>query len=216
MKADETIRVAIVEDEETVCHSLGLLIDGTPGYTCVGMFPSMEDALERLRDDVPHVLLLDIHLPGMSGTEGVKVLQDQYPEVRVLILSVYDDEEKVFESICNGATGYLLKKTTPARLLEAIQQAHEGGSPMTPEIARKVVDLFQKTGPPEKLDTDLTPQEVRLLRMLADGYSYKAAADRLKISINTIRVYIRSTYEKLHVHSKSEAVSKAIRAHIID
>ena len=216
MKADETIRVAIVEDEETVCHSLGLLIDGTPGYTCVGMFPSMEDALERMGARVLHVLLLDLHLPGMSGTEGVKVLQNQYPEVRVLILTVYDDEEKVFESICNGATGYLLKKTPPARLLEAIQQAHEGGSPMTPEIARKVVDLFRKTGPPEKLDTDLTPQEVRLLKMLADGYSYKAAANRLKISINTIRVYIRSTYEKLHVHSKSEAVSKAIRAHIID
>ncbi len=216
MPADESIRVAIVEDEETVCHSLGVLIDGTPGYTCVGMFPSMEDALERIGARVPHVLLLDIHLPGMSGTEGVKVLRDHYPEIRVLILSVYDDEEKVFESICNGATGYLLKKTTPARLLEAIQHAHEGGSPITPEIARKVVDLFQKTGPPEKLESDLTPQEIRLLKMLADGYSYKAAADRLNISINTIRVYIRSTYEKLHVHSKSEAVSKAIRAHIID
>ncbi len=216
MSADENIRVAIVEDEQTVRDSLGLLIDGIPGYSCVGTFPSMEDALERIGDAVPHVLLLDIHLPGMSGTEGVKVIQEQYPAVRVLILSVYDDEEKVFESICNGASGYLLKKTPPARLLEAIQQAHEGGSPMTPEIARKVVDLFQKTGPPEKLDTDLTPQEVRLLRMLADGYSYKAAADRLKISINTIRVYIRSIYEKLHVHSKSEAVSKAIRTHIID
>lgn len=131
------------------------------------------------------------------------------------MLTIYDEDEKIFESIGNGACGYLLKRTPPAKLLEAIREAYEGGAPMSPEIARKVVTLFQKTGPPKILDQDLTPQEVRLLKMLAEGYSYKAAADRLNISINTIRVYIRRIYEKLHVHSKSEAVSKALRSRII-
>jgi DNA-binding NarL/FixJ family response regulator len=131
------------------------------------------------------------------------------------MLTVYEDEDKVFESICNGACGYLLKKTPPVRLLEAIEQAHHGGSPMSPEIARKVIMLFQQTGPPEKLDQPLAPQEVRLLKLLADGYGYKAAAERMNISVNTVRQYIRSIYDKLHVHSKNEAVSKALRNRII-
>ena len=121
----------------------------------------------------------------------------------------------MFESICNGACGYLLKKTPPAKLLEAIREAYDGGAPMSPEIARKVVSLFQKTGPLPKVNEQLTPQEVRLLKFLAEGYSYQAAADQLHISLNTVRNYIRSIYEKLHVHSKSEAVSKALRSRLI-
>lgn len=215
MQPTEQIRVAIVEDDRSTREGLGILICGTPGYRCVGTFRSVEEALRLIGLDLPNVLLLDIHLPGVPGSEGVRMLKERYPSMQILMLTIYDEEEKVFESICNGACGYLLKKTPPARLLEAIQQAHHGGSPMTPEIARKVVTLFQKTGPPEILEHDLTPQEIRLLRFLAEGYSYQAIANNLHISINTVRDYIRSIYEKLHVHSKSQAVSKALRSRII-
>ena len=215
MSANEGIRVAIIEDDRSTREGLSLLIDGTPGYHCVGKFNSVEEALRLAAIEVPQVLLLDIHLPGMLGSEGVKRLLVKYPSVKILMLTVYAEQEKVFESICNGACGYLLKKTPPAKLLEAINEAHEGGAPMSPEIARKVVALFQKTGPPEKLDHHLTPQEVKLLGLLAQGYSYQASANRLNISVNTVRNYIRSIYEKLHVHSRSEAVSKALRSRLI-
>lgn len=215
MPADQPIRVAVVEDQRLMREGLRLLIDGSPGYRCVGAFGSVEEALRMIDREVPEVMLLDIELPGMSGSEGVRLLKEKYPGIQILMLTIYDEDDRVFESICNGACGYLLKKTPPARLLEAIREAHEGGSPMTPEIARKVVTLFQKIGPPEKLDQQLTPQEVRLLKLLAQGHSYQAIADQLHVSINTIREYIRRVYDKLHVHSKSEAVSKALRSRII-
>lgn len=215
MPTDEPIRVAVVEDQQPMREGLRLLIDGTPGYRCVGAFGSMEEALRVMDREVPDVMLLDIGLPGMSGSEGVRLLKEKYPSIQILMLTIYDEDDRVFESVCNGACGYLLKKTPPARLLEAIREAHEGGSPMTPEIARKVVTLFQKIGPPEKLDQQLAPQEVRLLKLLAQGHSYQAIADQLHVSINTIREYIRRVYDKLHVHSKSEAVSKALRSRMI-
>src|SRR5437773_470599 len=145
-----------------------------PGYQCAAAFRSVEDVLrDRLSADV---LLLDIHLPGMSGTQGVRTLRERNPGLQVLMLTVYADEDKIFESICNGACGYLLKKTPPVRLLDAIREAHEGGAPMSPEIARKVINLFQQSGPPEKLDEPLTPQETRLLKLLSEGYSYQNSA----------------------------------------
>jgi DNA-binding NarL/FixJ family response regulator len=211
----EDIRVAIVEDDRATRDGLGLIIDGTPGYACVGTFRSVEEGLPRLVTAKADVLLLDIHLPGMLGSEGVRVFRQKYPALQVLMLTIYAEQDKVFESICNGACGYLLKKTPPARLLEAIREAHEGGAPMSPQIARQVVTLFQQTGPPEKLDQHLTPQEVALLRLLAEGYSYQSAGAKLNISVNTVRNYIRSIYDKLHVHSKSEAVSKALRHRLI-
>jgi DNA-binding NarL/FixJ family response regulator len=209
------IRVVIVEDDRATREGLRMLIDGTPGYHCTGTFRSVEEALRVAAQEAPDVLLLDIHLPGMLGSDGVRVLKQRWPEVEILMLTIYAEQDLVFESICNGAGGYLLKKTPPARLLEAISEAFHGGSPMSPEIARKVVTLFQKTGPPEKLDEELTPQEVRLLKLLSQGYSYRGAADRLHISVNTVRDHIRSIYDKLHVHSKSEAVSKALRSRLI-
>jgi len=212
---NDTIRVAIVEDDRSTRQALALLINGTPGYACEKTFWSVEEALQLLGGQGPDVLLLDIHLPGMPGSDGVKVFHQRYPSTQVLMLTVYDEQDKVFESICNGACGYLLKKTPPVKLLEAIREAHEGGAPMSPEIARKVVALFQKTGPPARIDQELTPQEVRLLGLLADGYSYQSSARKLNISVNTVRNYIRSIYDKLHVHSKSEAVSKALRSRII-
>lgn len=211
----EPIRVLIVEDDRATREGLALLIDGTPGYRCAAKFRSVEETLISQPRDTPDVLLLDIHLPGMLGSDGIGALKEKYASVQVLMLTINADEDKVFESICKGACGYLLKNTPPARLLEAIRETHNGGAPMSPEIARKVVTLFQKTGPPEKIDERLTPQEMRLLRLLVEGQTYQGAADTLRISVHTARNYIRSIYDKLHVHSKSEAVCKALRSRII-
>ena len=212
---DHPIRVAIVEDDRPTREGLGILVGGTPGHSCVGTFGSVEEALRSIAGARPDVLLLDIDLPGMPGSEGVVFFKQTCPALEILMLTVHAEQEKVFESICNGACGYLLKETPPAKLLEAIDEAHHGGAPMSPEIARKVVTLFQKTGPPEKLDQQLTPQETRLLKLFAEGYKYRGAAERLNISVNTVRDHIRSIYDKLHVHSKSEAVSKALRNRFI-
>lgn len=216
MKAeDETIKVLIVEDDRTVRDGLSMIINATTGYLCIGTFCSVEKALTLSDKILPDVMLLDINLPGMSGTEGVKLFRQKYPQLQVLMLTVYAEQDKIFESICNGACGYLLKKTPPAKLLEAIREAHDGGSPMSPEVARKVVTLFQQFRAPEKLDQSLTPKETALLKLLAEGYSYQGSALHLNISIHTVRNYIRSIYDKLHVHSKSEAVSKALRHRLI-
>ena len=211
----EAIRVAIIEDDRIMREGLGMLIGGTPGYRCIGTYRSIENALAADLQIRPDVVLLDIDLPGISGSDGVHVLKQKFPAVQVVMLTVYADQDRVFQSICNGACGYLLKETPPAKLLESISEAHQGGAPMSPEIARKVVSVFQKTGPPAKADTPLTAKEVRLLQLLAEGFGYEGAAQNMNISVNTVRNYIRSIYEKLHVHSKSEAVSKAFRNRII-
>jgi DNA-binding NarL/FixJ family response regulator len=154
-------------------------------------------------------------MPGISGSEGVRLILDEHPRVEVIMLTVYAEEEKVFESICNGASGYLLKKSRPARLLDGIRDAHAGGSPMSPEVARKVVTLFRTIAPPRRDDRELTPQDRRLLGLLAEGHSYESAGERMGISVNTVRNHVRGIYDKLHVHSKSEAVSKALRQGLI-
>jgi len=213
-QSSEPIRVAIVEDDRATREGLAALINGTPGYACIGAFRSVEEALRGLKETAD-VMLLDIQLPGMSGADGVKLFHEKFPSLEIVMLTVLAEQEKIFASICNGACGYLLKETPPAKLLEAIGEAHAGGAPMSPEIARQVVTLFQKTGPPETFDDQLTPQELRLLGLLAQGYSYQGASGQLNISVNTVRDYIRSIYDKLHVHSKSEAVSKALRNRLI-
>src|SRR5262245_18204053 len=192
-----------------------MLIDGTPTYCCAGAFGSVEEALDAMGRRPPDIVLLDVNLPGIAGPDGVRLIRERAPALQVLMLTVFSEQDTVFASICNGACGYLLKKTPPARLLEAIREAHDDGAPMSTEIARKVVSLFQKTGPPAKVDAHLMPQELRLLRLLADGHSYQVAADHMRISIDTVRNYIRSIYSKLHVHSRSEAVTKALRARLI-
>ena len=209
------IRVAIVEDDRELREGLAFLVDTTPGFRCRASFGSVEDALAGLRGQAADVMLLDVHLPGLPGTEGVRRFRERWPSMQVLMLSVYAEEEKVFESICNGACGYLLKTTPPAKVVEALRDVHAGGSPMSPEIARKVVTLFQRTRPPELSAGRLTAQELRLLKLLAKGASYQSAAGRLDVSVNTVRNYIRSIYDKLHVHSKSAAVGKAIRSGLI-
>jgi DNA-binding NarL/FixJ family response regulator len=208
------LRVAVVEDDRSTREGLRLLIDGTPGFRCVATFHTAEDALRAplTADRQADVALVDVHLPGMSGTDAVPELRARWPDTLILMLTVFAEDETVFASLCRGASGYLLKKTPPARLLDAIREAAEGGAPMSPEVARKVIRMFRDWQPREPLDTDLTPTERRLLQLLAEGDTYRAAGNTLHISVNTVRSHIRTIYEKLHVHSKSAAVSKALKA----
>lgn len=211
----KAIRVAIVEDDKPTREGLAALIDGVPEFECIWQCSSVEDALDLLANQ-PDVLLLDINLPGMPGSEGVRLFRERCPEMQVVMLTVFDDADRVFESICNGACGYLLKKTAPGALLDAIGQAHSGGAPMTPEVARKVITLFRRIAPPpRKSEHGLSSRELEVLALLAEGYGYANIAARLEITVNTIRNHIRSIYQKLHVNSSPEAVSKAIRNRII-
>jgi DNA-binding NarL/FixJ family response regulator len=214
-EAVQTIDVAIVEDDRVFRDGLAQLLDAEPGMRCRRRFGSVADALAQPATSAPDVILLDIHLPGMLGSEGVALLCARYPQAAVLMLTVYDEEDKVFESICNGARGYLLKRTPSARLIEHIRAAHAGGAPMSPEVAHLVLRVFRELKPTPRETYALTPQEIRLLALLADGHSYQNAAAQLDISINTIRNHVRSVYDKLHVHSKSEAVAKALKHGIL-
>lgn len=209
------IPVTIVEDQRVLREGLTRLIESAEGLRVVGSHGSMESALAAIEAETPQVVLLDIELPGMSGIEGVARIRARHPEVQVLMLTVFGDDDRVFEAICGGASGYLLKDTPPARLLEAIGELAAGGAPMSPEIARKVVTMFQRVAPPRDTAHNLSPREVQTLRLLADGHSYKTAASALGISPDTVRFHIRHIYEKLHVHSKSEAVLKAFRSGIL-
>jgi DNA-binding NarL/FixJ family response regulator len=212
----DEIHVALVEDKRLTREGLGALLDADPGLHCVGLYTSVEQALSGLESAPCDVLLLDIHLPGISGVEGVGVLKERFPDMQILMLTIYEDEEKVFGSICNGASGYLLKKTPPAEIIEAVRQARRGGSPLSPEVARQIVQRFRGTRPATRRKSPLTLQELNLLKLLADGHSYQSAAQSLGISINTVRDHVRSVYEKLHVHSKSQAVGKALRSRLIE
>src|SRR5436309_14534276 len=164
------IRVTIIEDRREIREGLAMLINGTAGYQCIGAYRSMEEALDRIAQQLPDVVLLDIGLPGMSGIEGLRVLKERYPNMRLLILSVYDDDERIFDAMCAGASGYLLKKTEPAELLKSIREAVSGGAPMSPEVAYRVIKLFRDVRPPERVEYDLTPHELRLLKLLVEGY----------------------------------------------
>lgn len=211
-----TVNVAIIEDRREIRESLAMLISGTTGFDCIAAYRSMEDALPRIGSKLPDVVLSDIGLPGMDGIEGIKILKEKYPKLLLIMLSVYDDDERIFDALCAGACGYLLKKTPPARLLECLREAVDGGSPISPEVARRVITLFRDIRPPERADYDLTPHEKRLLKMLVEGHNYKTAALELNVSINTISFHMRHIYEKLQVHSKSEAVAKALRDRLVN
>jgi DNA-binding NarL/FixJ family response regulator len=191
-----------------------MLIDGTEGFHCVGIFRTMEQAIENIGKDVPDVVLADIGLPGMNGIDGVRILRDKYPSMTILMLTVYEDDDRIFNALCAGACGYLIKKTPPARLLESIREASNGGAPMSPEIARRVVNLFRTIRPPEKADYQLTPHEIRILKLLVEGHNYKTAATQLGVTLNTVCFHIKQIYEKMQVHSKSEAVVKALRSRL--
>ncbi len=209
------IKVAIIEDLRPIREGLAMLIGGTEGYSCTGSYRSMEEALEKIKHDVPDVVLSDIGLPGMDGIQGMRILKERYPEMTILVLSVYDDDDRIFDALCAGACGYLLKKTPPARLMESLREAATGGAPMSPEVARRVITLFRDFRPPARADYELTPHETRILKLLVEGHSYKTAAAELGVTVNTISFHLKRIYEKLQVHSKSEAVAKALHNRLI-
>src|SRR5437899_5065508 len=206
-----TIRVAIVDDDEGIRSSLAALIRRAPAFRLAGDYPDAETALAEIPRDPPDVVLMDINLPGMNGVECVRQLKTALPAVQFLMLTVYEDSDSLFNSLKAGASGYLLKRTASARLLEAIRDVHAGGSPMTPQLARRLVQFFSRVGDGDSSLSHLTPGERDFLDQLANGYAYKEIADRMKISIDTVRSYVRTVYEKLHVHSRTEAVVKYLR-----
>lgn len=214
-KDGRPIRTTIIEDQRDLREALSTLINYTPGFTCSGAFRSMEEAIARIRHDVPDVVLSDIGLPGMNGIEGIRILKEQHPQLIILMLSVYDDDERIFDALCAGASGYLLKHTPPLKLLEALKEAVTGGAPMSPEIAMKVIKLFRDIRPPERVDYALTPHETRLLKLIVEGHNYTTAAEELGVKFSTIKFHMQNIYDKLQVHSKSEAVSKALRDRIV-
>jgi DNA-binding NarL/FixJ family response regulator len=210
-----TVNVMLIEDQREVRDGLAVLINGSPGFCCVASFRTMEEALRAVQERPPDVVLTDIGLPGMSGLEGIRILKERYPNLPVVALTVYDDDEDIFDALCAGACGYLLKNVPPARLLESLKEVVSGGAPMSPEIARRVVNLFREFRAPERAPHSLTQQEAELLRLMVEGHSYKTAAAGLGISVSTVSFHLQNIYNKLQVHSKSEAVAKALRDRIV-
>jgi DNA-binding NarL/FixJ family response regulator len=209
------MRVAIVEDQAEIREGLRLLIDDTETFACVATFGSMEDALPALKPGRADIVLMDLGLPGLSGLEGIRRLKEIDPELRLVALTVYEDDARVFEALCAGASGYLLKKTPPARLIECLEDVRRGGAPMSPEVASRVLAMFRELRRPLDSDHRLTPHELRILQLLAEGHSYKTAAAVLASSVHTVAFHMKSIYLKLQVHSKSEAVAKALRHRLV-
>src|SRR5438034_2778594 len=208
--AQTVIRVAIVEDRREIREGLAMLIGGTEGFHCTGSYRSAEEALDKIEHNQPDAVLMDIGLPGMSGIQALQLLKERFPKMLLLMLTVYDDDERIFDAMCAGASGYLLKKTPPAKLLESLREAVAGGAPMSPEVARRVITLFREIRPPDRSDYQLTPHETRLLKLFVEGHIYKTAAVELGVSVNTVNFHVRNIYEKLQVHTRSEAVAKAL------
>jgi DNA-binding NarL/FixJ family response regulator len=209
------MRVVLIEDVREVRDGLSALISGTPGYECVATYGRMETALAKIKDDDPDVILTDLGLPGISGIDGIERLRGMFPQTPVVALTIFDNDEQIFDALCRGASGYLLKTTPPARLLEALQEAVDGGSPMSPAIASRVVRLFRTFRPPEHAEYRLTPQETQLLKLLVDGHHKKTAAREMGISFHTVSFHLKNIYDKLQVHSKTEAVAKALREKLV-
>jgi DNA-binding NarL/FixJ family response regulator len=211
LKTSDPIKVSIVDDDEGIRSSLAALIRHAPAFRLVGDYPNAEAALKEIPLRPPDVVLMDINMPGMKGVECVRQLKARVPRVQFLMLTVYEDSDSLFNSLKAGASGYLLKRTASQNLLEAIRDVHAGGSPMSPQLARRVVMFFNQPARDDSEMARLTAGEREFLDQLSKGYAYKEIADRMKISIDTVRSYVRTVYEKLHVHSRTEAVVKYLR-----
>jgi DNA-binding NarL/FixJ family response regulator len=205
------ISVSIVDDEKKLCQSISTFLNGSPGFRCVSIYGNAEAALKHLPVDQPDVVLMDINMAGMNGIECVRQLKTLVPQIQILMFTIYEDTEQIFKALAAGATGYLLKRLEPGELLQSIRDVHAGGSPMSNSIARKVVASFQQANQAGEKQNLLTPREQAVLDCLAQGLAYKQIADKLGISINTIRAHLRHIYEKLHVQSRTEAVAKYLR-----
>lgn len=205
------ITAAIVEDNNEYRNSINYVLRMSKGVKVLGEFSRAEELLEVFSEINPDVILMDIGLPGISGIEATKEIRKKYPRTKIVILSVYEDNDNIFNAICSGAIGYITKPIMPDQLIEAVENAFDGGTPMSPNIARKVLEMFKKFAPPQGADYNLTERELEVLNLLIEGNDYKEIADQLFISFFTVKAHIRNIYDKLHVHSKSQAVSKALK-----
>ncbi len=211
----ENVRIAIIEDERDLREGLRSMINFSPGFRCVGDYRSMEDALRRLDISRTDFVITDIGLPQMNGIEGTRILRERFPDLPIIVFTVHDEDDKIFKALCAGANGYLLKHTEPVAIIAAIKEVLGGGAPMSPDVARRVVNLFRTFAPPEKSEINLTKQETKILKMLTEGHYYKTVAYELGISTGTVAFHINNIYEKLQVHSKTEAVTKALREGLV-
>lgn len=210
------MKVILFEDNPSLRVGLYHLINGTPGYECVGAFENCSNLLKNIKDTKPDIVLMDIGMPGINGIEAVKIIREKYPDLKILMQTIFEEDEKIFASILAGANGYILKNTAPTRILEAIKEIYEGGAPMSPSIATKVLKMVSYQTPATKNDAfRLSDRELEILACLVKGMSYKLIADACFISIDTVRGHIRNIYDKLQVHSKGEAVALAIKSNII-
>jgi DNA-binding NarL/FixJ family response regulator len=210
---DPLIRIALVEDDPQIRNGLRLLIENSCTCTCVAAFGSAEEALPALQTLEVDIVLMDIQLPGRSGIDCIRDLKRHRPTLQTMMLTVFEDHDRIFQSLSAGASGYLLKQTPPARLLEAISELHRGGAPMSMQIARRVVEVFQQAPAPADPIANLSPREKEIVAQLAKGFLYKEIASQLNISIETVRTHIHKIYEKLHVRSRTEAVMKVYGRH---
>jgi DNA-binding NarL/FixJ family response regulator len=210
------IKVAIFEDNKALRESLQQLVNNAENMYCTGAFPDANKLLRNMQSANPDVVMMDINMPGMSGIEAVQQIKEKYPQVQILMQTVFEENDKIFAAICAGASGYMLKKTAPQKMLEAIRETYNGGAPMTASVAVKVLQMFRSQSTPGKKEyIDLSEREKEILTLLVKGKSYKTIASECFISIDTVSTHVRHIYEKLHVHSKSEAVAKAINQKLI-
>ena len=209
------IKIVLYEDNPQLREGLSMLLNGSDGFEVVAAFKNCNNVMDEVEALQPDVVLMDIDMPGTNGIDGLKLIRQKNPDVKVLMLTVFDDNKNVFDAIRNGANGYLLKKTPPAKLLEYIQEAHSGGAPMSSSIATQVLKMFSEANTPSGDDYHLSEREKEVLQLLVNGYSYKMIASEMYISIDTVRSHIKKIYEKLHVNSKSEAVAKAFKDRLV-
>lgn len=208
--------MAIFEDNQSLRVGLYQLINGSEGFECVGAFENCSNLLKNVRETKPDIVLMDIAMPGINGIEGVRIIREKYPDLKILMQTIFQDNARIFESILAGANGYILKNTSPVRILEAIREIYEGGAPMTPSVATQVLKMVSNHTPAPKGDTvKLSDREIEILRCLVKGMSYKMIAGSCQISIDTVRAHVKNIYEKLQVHSKTEAVMSAIKNNIV-
>ena len=210
------IKVAIFEDNKMLRESLQQLINNEQDMNCTGAFPDANKLIRNMQMANPNVVMMDINMPGLSGIDAVQVIKEKFPQAQILMQTVFEENDKIFAAICAGASGYMLKKTAPQKMIEAIRETHLGGAPMTASVAVKVLQMFRSQSATEKNEyIDLSEREKEILILLVKGKSYKAVASECFISIDTVSTHVRHIYEKLHVHSKSEAVAKAINQKLI-
>lgn len=206
----------IFEDNKHLRDSLYFLVNTSAEFECVAAFPDTRQALQHVKHFKPDIIMTDIEMPVMNGIDTTRLIKSEYPGMKILILTVFDDKEKIFQALCAGGSGYLLKNSTPQQILQALYDTYKGGSPLSPSVAKLVVQFFQLNMPDASPgDYNLTPKEKELLECLADGKSYKMIADKMGISIETVKTHIKSVYRKLHVNSSHEAVAKVIRQKIV-